>query len=48
MNESELYKMVGMLSKIAYELHDKEFVDQGLSEMLLDFWRQFNSYERSE
>lgn len=38
--------MVGMMSKIAYEMYDKEFVDEKLSEMLLDFWREFNSYEQ--
>lgn len=46
MNESELYKMVGMMSKIAYEMHDKEFVDEDLREMLLEFWRQFGVYEQ--
>lgn len=47
MNASELEKLAGMLSKIAYEMHDKEGIDENLREMLLEFWRQFSYYEEA-
>ncbi|AMQ66730.1 hypothetical protein FDG96_gp71 [Bacillus phage Mgbh1] len=45
MNQSELHKMAGMMSKIAYEMRDMEGVNEELREMLLEFWRQFSVYE---
>ena len=45
MHSDEIIKMTAMLSKIAYELHDKKGIDENLSEMLLDFWREFNYCE---
>lgn len=47
-NVEELRRMAGMLAAIAYELHDHEGLSGKASEMLLDFWREFNCYEEGE
>jgi hypothetical protein len=47
MNQQEFEKLAGMMAKIAYEVHDKEGIDEGLREMLLDLWREFNHYTYS-
>jgi hypothetical protein len=44
MDNSEFETLAGMLAKIAYEVHDREGIDETLREMLLDLWRQFNHY----
>lgn len=44
MHEDQLQKFVGMVSDIAYEMHDKDWVDDKLREMFLELWRQFSSY----
>ena len=44
MNNLEFEKLAGMLAKIAYEVHDKECLDEGLRETLLDLWREFDHY----
>ena len=46
--DDEFTKLAGMLSKIAYEIHDNEGIDENLKEMLLDFWRTFSHYEHLE
>lgn len=45
MEKSELYKMAGMLSKIAYKMSDEESLSEELKELFLDFWREFNIHE---
>lgn len=45
MGQEQLYKLVGMLAEIAYEIHDKEGINEKLSEMLLDLWREFSCYK---
>lgn len=41
---SEFGKLAGLLAEIAYEVHDKEGVDEKLRELLLDLWREFDYY----
>lgn len=45
MSNDEFSVLAGMLAKIAYEIHDKDGVDENLREMLLDLWREFNHYQ---
>lgn len=44
MHDSDIRRLAGMMAAIAYEMHDKEFVDEDLREMLLEFWRLFDVY----
>lgn len=39
-------KLAGMLAEIAYEVHDKEGIDDVLREMLLELWRCFDMYNQ--
>lgn len=41
----KLIEMMGHMSKLAYALHDKPFIDDKMSEDLLEFWRRFSDFE---
>ena len=41
-----LFKMASMLAEIAYEIHDRDFIDDELKDMLLEFWRTFEGLDR--
>lgn len=47
MDNSNFEKLAGMLAKIAYELHDKDYIDDALKEMLFKLWREFDHYSQS-
>lgn len=47
LEQEELEKLAGVISKISYELHDKEFISEDFKETLLEFWREFSHYEDS-
>jgi len=46
MDERELMILAGMLSKIAYELHDTVGISYEASELLLNLWRRFDTYNQ--
>lgn len=43
--EEHFIILAGFMSQLAYELHDKDYIDDDLGEDLLMFWRMFNGFE---
>lgn len=46
MNDCQFTKLAGMLSEIAYEIHDNEYINENLRELFLDLWREFDHYNQ--